>query len=239
MFTIRMADINICIHNKYSYVENMCRDYMMADDCQIDFHIEVSAEEIGREQAQADIPCSPDYCESICIYRAISNQLIRYHALLMHGACLEYHGNAYVFCAKSGTGKTTHLRLWKKVFGSDVHIINGDKPILRARNNRFYVYGTPWCGKEGWNINTSAPLSALCFLERSETNTIDTVPAPQVMERLAHQILMPKEQGELIRYLDLMNLLISETPCHLLRCNMEDEAARVAFAGLTKERNPL
>ena len=76
-------------------------------------------------------------------------------------------------------------------------------------------------------------------MERSETNTIDTVPAPQVMERLAHQILMPKEQGELIRYLDLMNLLISETPCHLLRCNMEDEAARVAFAGLTKERNPL
>ena len=105
MFTIRMADINICIHNKYSYVENMCRDYMMADDCQIDFHIEVSAEEIGREQAQADIPCSPDYCESICIYRAISNQLIRYHAFLMHGACLEYHGNAYVFCAKSGTDR--------------------------------------------------------------------------------------------------------------------------------------
>lgn len=231
MFSIRIADLTICVHNRYSFVESMCRDYVTTD-ADIDFHVEVSRDDILKEQADADIPCTLDYCESICIYRAISNHLINYDAFLMHGACIEYHGNVYAFCAKSGTGKSTHLRLWQKVFGADVHIINGDKPILRLRDGKFYVYGTPWCGKEGWNMNTSAPLKALCFLERGLSNKIEPLADSQVMQRLGHQILMPKTSEQMIRYLDMMDRLISRTSCYLLYCNMEEEAAKVAYEGM-------
>lgn len=233
MFTIRIADLNICIHNHYSYVENMCADYL-ATNRAIDFHVEVSLEAIKKEQEDASIPCTLDYCESICVYRQISNQLIHYDAFLMHGACLEYLGDVYAFCAKSGTGKSTHLLLWKKCFGDAAHIINGDKPILRLRDGVFYVYGTPWCGKEGWNINTSAPLKALCFLERGTTNTIEAVPKSQVMKRLGHQILMPETPDEMVHYLNIMDTLIKQTSCYLLHCNMNEDAAKVAYEGMNK-----
>ena len=233
MFTIRIADLNICIHNHYSYVEQLCNGYLTSDT-NIDLDIEASHEEIKKEQQEASISCTPDYCESICIYRQISSHLIQYDAFLMHGACIEYDGNVYAFCAKSGTGKSTHLLLWKKLFGEKAHIINGDKPILRLHNGLFYVYGTPWCGKEGWNINTSAPLKALCFLERGMINTIEPLPDPDVMKRLGHQILMPVHQNEMIHYLDLMDQLIRQTSCYLLHCNMEEEAATVAYEGMNR-----
>lgn len=214
MFSIKIADLVICIHNRYSYVENMCRDYI-TDDCNINFDIEISDEDIRTEQENADVPCSLDYCESICVYRSISNQLIQYDAFLLHGACIEYRGDVYAFCAKSGVGKSTHLTLWKELYGEDVHIINGDKPIIRKRDGQFYVYGTPWAGKEGWNINTCAPLKALCFLERGATNSIESLPGSQVMSRLGHQILMPKSTPHMLHYLDMMDDLIRNISCYV------------------------
>ena len=95
-----------------------------------------------------------------------------FDAFLLHAAVIEVDGLAYAFAAPSGTGKTTHIALWKKFFGDRANIINGDKPIIRFENGTPYIYGTPWCGKEGYNINTKAPLAALCFIERSPENTI-------------------------------------------------------------------
>ena len=228
MFVLGIAGLNIEIINKYNYVKDMCRDYIVDDNNNIDFSVEVSEADIVKEQSTARIACSEEYCESICIYRSISGKLINYNAFLLHGACIEYHGNVYVFLAKSGIGKSTHIRLWKKVYGDEVHIINGDKPIIRKAKDGFYVYGTPWCGKEGWNINTSAPLKAFCFIERGADNIINKMPASTVMKRLANQIIMPKEMNEVIPYLDMMDNLIRETDCYLLQCNMEEEAAKVA-----------
>ena len=48
----------------------------------------------------------------------------------MHGAVIEYEGNGYMFSADSGTGKTTHILLWRKFLGDKVKIVNGDKPFL-------------------------------------------------------------------------------------------------------------
>lgn len=77
-------------------------------------------------------------------------------------------------------------------------------------------------------MNTSAPLKALCFLERDTTNTIEPIHSSQVMQRLGHQILMPKAAEQMEHYLDMMDVLIRQTSCYLLHCNMEEEAARVA-----------
>ena len=82
-------------------------------------------------------------------------------------------GQAYLFSADSGVGKSTHSRLWQQVFGDQrVTIINDDKPALRLRDGVWYVYGTPWSGKYGLNHNLCYPLAGICFLERSKTNKI-------------------------------------------------------------------
>ncbi len=234
MFCIRLAGINIKIDNKYEYVHNMCRGYII-DEFDISMHVSVPIGDIEKEQKDSyesqgiEYPLS--YCESICIYRAISRQLIHYDAFLMHGACIEMENKVYVFCAKSGTGKSTHLMYWKRVYGDAAHIINGDKPIIRFIDNAFHVYGTPWCGKEGWNINTSAPLHALCFLKRGE-NCIERISNDEAVKLLMHQVIIPKTQIEIIQYLDLIDRLLTKIPSYKLCCCMNDAAAVIAYEGM-------
>ena len=234
MFCIRIADLNIEINNQYEYVEKMCRDYIVGADTytSADMYIEVTDEDIEKEKGESEAAFSSGYCESICIYREISMRLIDYDAFLVHGACIQYEDDAYIFLAKSGTGKSTHIRLWKKVYKDAVRVINGDKPIIRFCDGRFMIYGTPWCGKEGWNTNTRAPLKALCFIERGQDNTIEVMEDSDVMSRLCHQILMPKDKSKLIKYLDMMDKLIRETDSYVLHCNMDEDAAKVACEGM-------
>ena len=111
-------------------------------------------------------------------------------------------------------------------------MINGDKPIIRWIGGTIQVYGTPWCGKEGWNVNTSAPLKAICFLERGHVNKIRKLPSQEVMKALVHQIIMPKQADLLSSYLELIDHMVTSIPCYHLHCNRELEAAQVAYEGM-------
>ena len=81
-------------------------------------------------------------------------------------------GAAYLFTAPSGTGKSTHTRLWREVFGDRVWMINDDKPMLRISENLVTAYGTPWNGKHHISRNASAPLKAIVQLNRGKENII-------------------------------------------------------------------
>lgn len=228
-FAIRLAGLNIGITSRYPYTYSFCKDYLCADG-NVDFTVSVTQEDIAREQEAGERPYPEDYCESICLYRAINHNLTRYDAFVFHASTVAVDGLAYAFAARSGTGKSTHTALWCRHFGERAVVINGDKPILRYENGRFQVYGTPWCGKENLQTNTSAPLHALCFLEQSPTNTIRTLTEPEILDRLFHQALIPANAADADRFLGLMERLMKEVPCSLLGCNISDEAVRVAYA---------
>ena len=66
-----------------------------------------------------------------------------------------------MFTAPSGTGKSTHARLWREAFGERVVMINDDKPLLLVRPEGVTVYGTPFRGKHGLGGDRSAPLRAI------------------------------------------------------------------------------
>ena len=142
MFDIEIAKIHIRIDNTYAYVYYLCREYIV-NQCEApDLYIQVSEEEIANEIAMAETAVSKDYAEGVCVYRQICQQLPeRFQSFLMHAAVIEYQGEGYAFAAHSGTGKSTHIALWKKHFGDEVHIVNGDKPILRFIDDRLYAFG--------------------------------------------------------------------------------------------------
>ncbi len=234
MIRIQLAGINIEIHNRYPYTEQLCKDYL-TESGRMDFTVSVTEEQIKTEQEQTDRDFSPGYCESICIYREICKKLPSYQAFLMHSAVVETDGAAYAFTAKSGTGKSTHVNLWLRKFGSRARIINGDKPIFRLGNdNILSVYGTPWCGKEGLHINTHVRLQAIAFIERSKTNHISEMNPGEVIRRIFHQLLMPKDKDTMDAMLCLLDRLIQTTPCYLLKCNQEQEAADIAYRAMKK-----
>ena len=197
MFYIRIADLNVCVENKYKYVRGLCSDYLIGD-CEADITVSATDEEIEAEKAIAAVAVSDGYAESVCIYRNLCKKLPRgFNSYLFHSALIEYEGRGYAFSAKSGTGKSTHIALWQKAFGDEVRIINGDKPILRYIDGEFVGYGTPWCGKEGFGANASVPLKAICFLERGEINSVERISAQDAVARIFHQILTPDDMETL------------------------------------------
>ena len=105
--------------------------------------------------------------EVLALNRIIADKMLGYNTFLMHGAVVAYRGEAYMFAAPSGTGKTTRIRLWLDEY-PDSFVVNGDKPLIKIDNEKAYACGTPWCGKEGWNRNTIVPLRAIYLLERSD-----------------------------------------------------------------------
>lgn len=233
---IRIAELNVELHPHDAYAERFCAGYL-ADFATPDITVEIPEEEILQEQKNCGFHPTFGYAESICIYRRLAFLLPRFNAFVFHASVVECDGKAYAFAARSGTGKSTHTALWLRVFGDRARIINGDKPIFRLVDGIWRCYGTPWCGKERRGCNASAPLTAICFLERAAENRIVPMKSENILPRLFGQVLMPKDRDNASRFLDLLAAMIDVTPCYLLSCNMQVEAATVAYAGMNKEKN--
>ena len=118
----------------------------------------------------------------------IADELPDRNKFLMHGALVAWKRTGYIFTAPSGTGKTTHVRLWEKYLGSDAEISNGDKPILEVKEDEIVAYGTPWAGKERLQKNTCVPVRGICFLRQSEINTIHKLSKKEALLLLLPQI---------------------------------------------------
>ncbi len=233
MLYIRIADLNIGIDNKYDYLEKLCKDYIIDKPETLDMSVCVSDGELEHELSIAETAVTRGYAEGICAYRNICKRLPAEHgAYLFHSAVIEYRGDGFAFAAKSGTGKSTHISLWAKRFGKDVKVVNGDKPIMKFVDGRLYAYGTPWCGKEGWQRNTRVPLKGLCFLERSPDNRIRRIGADEAVMLIFHQILTPQDLETVDALFPLLDRTLREVPCYVLGCNMSEEAAEVAYNGM-------
>ena len=225
MFTVKIADLNIGIENRYSYVEEISRDYLTEDKPL--FVLSASDADIERERELSEENFPVGVFESTAIYRKMAEKLTEYDAFIFHGAVIEYKGRAYLFTAKSGVGKTTHIRLWQKRFGNDVSVLNGDKPILRLINGEVFASGTPWRGKEGYGKSGMARLFGIAFLERGEINEAYAVNSDDVILKFATQAHIPRTEGA-GKTLALFNKVLSRVPLIALKCNMDSDAADVA-----------
>ncbi len=143
---------------------------------------------------------------------------------MMHSSAVVKDGFAFIFSAKSGTGKTTHSRLWLKLFPGSF-VINGDKPLFRLIGDTFYVYGAPWSGKEKYNKNTFAPVKALCFLERADKNFIRPLTKKETLKKIFHQVYLTDDKDAGDKILSLLDAFLEKVPAYLMGCTISDEAA--------------
>ena len=234
MALYRIADFLWDIEARYDTVPRACASYRV-EDGKADFVIRVT-EEMLMEEHQKMPENSLSYTENICVCRAVCNTASAHGAILLHAATVMAGCKAYAFSAPSGTGKSTHIRLWKSVYGDAVTILNGDKPLLREKDGELIAYGTPWCGKEGWNTNAKAPLAGLCFLERGEENKIRRLSPSEAVDRVFRQMLKPKDARGVAETLRLADLMIRKIPVFLLSCNISEEAARLSYGSLTEKK---
>ena len=227
MFKIKLADLTVEIDNKYTYIENLCSGYIVGGNA--DFCVSLSDGQIAAEADGADTGSDFGYLESLAVYRAIAEKLPDYDGFLLHSAVIDVNNRGIAFAARSGTGKTTHIRLWRRLLGNRCAIINGDKPLIRFFEGKPYAYGTPWAGKEGYNTNSRVQLSDICFLDRAKENSITPIPASEAVKRLFSQIYMPENASKKIKTLGLMDLLLKNINIWKIGCNMDISAAETVY----------
>ncbi len=236
---IKIAEMVIKINCRYDYLPWLCQKYIVHEGEPL-FEAEISEDELREhhkivmEETGQDF--SLGYMEGIEIYRIICTKALDYGAMFLHSACIAVDGEAYCFTADSGTGKSTHIRLWKRLFGDRAVIINGDKPLIRKMGDRYYVYGTPWCGKEGWNEPIGAPIKALCLVERSKTNHIEPMDGFNIIYTIIEQTIRPRTEAQVDAVFGIMDGLLSTAPMYRLGCNMDIEAAVVAYEGMSGKK---
>lgn len=111
---------------------------------------------------------------------AIDNALMVLYALatanqqtvLFHAAVVSHGGKGYMFLGPSGTGKSTHARLWlQHIEGTE--LVNDDNPVVRiADDGAAVVYGSPWSGKTPCYRNVSCLLGGIVMLSQAPYNKI-------------------------------------------------------------------
>lgn len=232
-FLLQLAGIMIQVTCRFSESRDFCQDYLCErKNGKLDMEIFVGEHQISAERA-----ISPDYedtyLETLSIYREIAERLPIYGGVVFHGAVIQFQKMAYFFSAPSGTGKSTHIALWRKYMGEHVGVINGDKPILVDDGTRILAYGTPWAGKEGWQSNCSAPLQGGCFLRQAKRNRILCLKPEECAELLMRQIYLPSSPQAAIQTLELADQITKRMPLWLLECDMSEEAIRLSFETMT------
>lgn len=238
----KIADRIIEINSLYPMIHDQCREYCAAGNP--DFIIETTKTDISFEReksAQADVAeeraiqfYSDDYLETLAVYRKIAERMPEYDTVLFHGSAVAVDGRAYLFTAKSGTGKSTHARLWRELLGDRAVMVNDDKPLIRISESGAIIYGTPWDGKHRLSNNIAVPLKAICILERAEVNAIRPVTLAEALPMLIQQAYRPADVTALTKTLQLIDRLGGQVKLYRLGCNMDISAAKLSY-GTMKE----
>ena len=236
----KIADKVTEVNSIYDEVHEYCADYLTdaptdytvtTTQADIDFERERSA----REDEVEGIPTRhfPDsYLEELAVYRKIAEQMIEFDTILFHGSVIAVDGIGYLFTAKSGTGKSTHTRLWREYFGDRAVMVNDDKPLLKIMDNGVIAYGTPYNGKHRLGANVAVPLKAICILTRATDNHIEPITREQAYTMLLQQVYRPADSVLMMKTLNLIDRLADMVKLYRLGCNRDISAAKVAFEGM-------
>lgn len=176
-----------------------------------------------------------DLLEFSALLRCITERMIHYNTLLFHGSAICMNNEVYLFCADSGTGKSTHTRMWREYFGEQAYMINDDKPFVKITDREILVYGSPWSGKHHLDTNTCAPLKAVCFLYRDTENHIEMTGRDIALPSLLKYSYRIKDPAMAGRSLELLINLLDKVPMYTLGCNICHDAARVAYEGMQED----
>lgn len=240
-FTMTLAGVRIAASTFFETTRSFCQEYLSEgepdfwvtlEEDDLKLELQRSARERVREGLQP-IRYSPVYMEELALYRKIVDKMLDYQTFLFHGSVISVDGEGYLFTAKSGTGKSTHTGLWRNLFGDRAVMVNDDKPLLRVTEEGVLVCGTPWDGKHHLSNNIMVPLKAVTILQRGTENRIRRITLQEALPMLLQQSHRPSDPAQMPRFLKLLEKLSEKTGLFCLECNMEPEAAEVAYRGIT------
>lgn len=156
--------------------------------------------------------------------------------VLTHASCVKYKRKAYLFLGKSGTGKSTHSRMWLEAL-EGVMLMNDDHPVIRIDGNgQAIAYGSPWSGKTRCYKNIEAPVGAIVRISRARYNKARRLSPIEAYASLMTSCSGMTWEPELAdgRYRTIQ-AIISSSPCWVMECLPDADAARVCSKAVTEQ----
>ena len=234
----QVGQITTCFDSTIEY----CRPYLTENPA--DFSAVITPEDRAFEQEASIAEALEEgirprkygepHLERAALQRKFAEHLFRQDILMLHGSAVALDGAGYLFTADSGTGKSTHTRLWRQLLGDRAVMVNDDKPFLHITPEGVTAYGSPWSGKHGLDNNLSAPLAGICILERGKENAISPMQPKDALPLLRHQAFRPEDPVKEAAFLALTEKLANAVPLWHLFCRPDPEAAKLSFDTMSR-----
>ena len=162
--------------------------------------------------------------ESLFYFMHIENLLLDAGGILLHSCYMEYKERAILLTAPSGTGKTTHSLLWKRLF--HVKTINGDRGLIQKSGQDFYACGFFFHGSAAECENKHLPLDTIVVIRRSDHDYIEELsPARKLMLLFSGCTINHSNPARVEAASQLLSELIERVRVVMLHCTMKDSAA--------------
>ncbi len=230
----KIADVVFEAKTNYKYTSLICKDYEYFGQEEVAFSTQITTQDIIDEKKLA--PNFPDdLLESLSLFRKLCNYVLdNADGIIFHCSAIMVDNEAYLFTAPSGTGKSTHTRLWREMLGEKAIMVNDDKPIIRLIDNEFFVYGTPWKGKHDLGNNCRAKIKAICQIYQNEENVIKKLKPSQILMTILNQTIRPKEISKMDKLLNLIDKMLNSVSLYSLGCNISREAAELSYNTMSR-----
>ena len=238
-FCMKIAGHTALVQSRFDSTRDYCKAYLTEEAPE--FTITVTAEDLAFEQAELLAEAKAEgmkprkftdpFLDRAAIQRGFADWLFHRDILLCHGSTVAVDGKAYLFTARCGTGKSTHTRLWREVFGDRAVMVNDDKPFLILTDDGVLACGAPWSGKHGLDTNITVPLAGICILERGPENIIRPAAMEEALPRLLHETHCPA--GEEARFQALVTRLAARTNLWHMECTKDPQAAETAHRAMS------
>jgi hypothetical protein len=212
----KSKDGNFRFQIAYPNGEDYCT--MNAD---ADFHI-----------AEVVLPDNSSYrffCLNNCLMLLYAFASSQHDTLLMHASVIKNAGSGYIFLGKSGTGKSTHSRLWlEHIAGSE--LLNDDNPVIRIIDGQAMVFGSPWSGKTPCYRNEGIPLCGIVKLRQAPGNRITGLSPLQVYAAVLPSCSCMKWENDIMAGVhSTVEKLVTKVGCHQLACLPDKAAATLCY----------
>ena len=155
--------------------------------------------------------------------------------MAIHSSTIVCKRLANLFLGESGTGKSTHTRLWlKNIEGS--RLLNDDSPIISVENGRVMVYGSPWSGKTACYHNIGFPVNAFVRLRQEKQNVITKLNVFQAFAALQPSTPPSLSYSDFYssKVIENLDQILRQVPVYQLGCLPNDEAAQLAYETIYK-----
>lgn len=152
----------------------------------------------------------------------------------IHSSCVTVHGKAYLFLGESGTGKSTHSRMWIDTMDG-CELLNDDSPIIEIAKSGIYAWGSPWSGKTACYQNVRVPLDGIIRLHQSSENKIKRLDRLHALGALYPSFPpgLTKDRTLWNSYNMCLSSLIANVPVYSLGCRPDRESAIICQRALS------